>query len=83
MDLINLKNKTNTSNLSIIQKEYKVEYWFGVETALFIGRLISNSLFILMAFTGTGVMIYIFAIFLILFARALINLQKTVERNKE
>ncbi|MGN1310330.1 MAG: MFS transporter [Clostridia bacterium] len=83
MDLINLKNKTNTSNLSIIQKEYKVEYWFGVETALFIGRLISNSLFILMAFTGAGVMIYIFAIFLILFARALINLQKTVECNKE
>ncbi len=83
MDLINLKNKTNTSNLSIIQKEYKVEYWFGVETALFIGRLISNSLFILMAFTGAGVMIYIFAIFLILFARALINLQKTIESNKE
>ena len=78
MQLINTSNEANISNLSIIQKEYKVEYWLGSETALFAGRVISNSLFILMAFTGADVMIYIFAIFLVLYAIMSVNLQKTV-----
>ena len=81
MQLINTSNEANISNLSIIKKEYKVGYWLGSETALFAGRVISNSLFILMAFTGADVMIYIFAIFLVLYAMASINLQKTVQNN--
>ena len=65
MDLINCNSSSDVSNLEIIKKEYKVEYWLGVESSLFFGRVISNSLFILMAFTGADVMIYVFVVFLI------------------
>ena len=82
MQLINLNNEANISNLNIIQKEYKVEYWLGVETSVFMGRVLSNSLFILMAFTGADVMIYIFAIFLMLYGMVSVNLQKAVETNR-
>lgn len=79
VDLINCNNSTDTSNLEIIRNEFKVEYWLGTEKALFFGRIISNSLFILMAFTDADVMIYIFVIFLVLYALNSIKLEKVVE----
>ena len=40
MDLINEKNTANYSNIKELKQEYKVEYYFSLETALFIGRVI-------------------------------------------
>jgi len=82
MSLINGNSQSNISNLEAIRKEYKVEYWLSLETALVIARIISNSFFILMAFTDVDIMIYIFIVFLILFAKASINLQKCIEENR-
>lgn len=82
MDLINCNSSADISNLETIKKEYKVEYWLGVETSLFLGRVISNTLFILMAFTGADVMIYVFVIFLILLTSNSIKLQKVIGENK-
>ena len=78
MDLINCNSQSNISNMDIIEKDYKVEYWLGVETALFVGRVISNLLFILMAFRGENIMIYVFVAFLIGAANSSIKLQKTI-----
>lgn len=78
MDLINVNSKSNISNMDILKKEYKVEYFLGTETALFIGRVISNSLFIIMAFTNSNVMIYIFVLFLILLTINSIKLQEKI-----
>lgn len=82
MDLINCNSSADISNLETIKKEYKVEYWLGVEISLFFGRVISNTLFILMAFTGADVMIYVFVIFLILLTSNSIKLQKVIGENK-
>ena len=82
MDLINCNSSSDVSNLEIIKKEYKVEYWLGVESSLFFGRVISNSLFILMAFTGADVMIYVFVVFLILLTGNSIKLQNVIKENK-
>ena len=79
MDLINISSQANISNMDLIKKEYKVEYWLEIETSLFIGRIISNTLFILMAFTGVKVIIYIFVIFLVLLAINSIKLQEVIE----
>lgn len=78
MDLINVNIKSNISNMDILKKEYKVEYFLGTETALFIGRVISNSLFIIMAFTNSNIMIYIFVIFLILLTINSVKLQEKI-----
>lgn len=82
MDLINCNSLANVSNIEMIKKEFKVEYWLGAEGALFIGRVISNSLFILMAFTGADIMIYIFIIFLIMLTINSIKLQNVIEKIK-
>lgn len=82
MDLINCNSSSDISNLEVIKKEYKVEYWLGVEASLFFGRVISNTLFILMAFTGADIMIYIFVIFLIIYTGNSIKLQKVIGENK-
>lgn len=79
IDLINGYSKSNISNLSTIKKEYKVEYWLGSETALVIGRVISNSLFILMAFAGADFMIYVFVLFLVLLTINSIKLQDLIK----
>ena len=75
MSLINGNSQANISNIDILKKEFKVEYWLFNETALFIGRIISNTLFILMAFTNSNIITYSFVIFLILFAKNSIKLQ--------
>lgn len=82
MDLINCNSSSDISNLEVIKKEYKVEYWLGVEASLFFGRVISNTLFILMAFTGADIMIYIFVLFLIIYTGNSIKLQKVIGENK-
>lgn len=82
IDLINCNSVSDVSNLEVIKKEFKVEYWLGTELALFIGRVISNSLFILMAFTGSDIIIYIFVVFLIMLMLSSIKLQKIVGGNK-
>lgn len=82
MNLINESSQLNLSNIDIIKKDYKVEYWLGNETALFLGRVVSSILFIVLAFTSSNFMIYIFVILLILFANSSIQLQKVIKEKE-
>ena len=70
---------SNLSNDKITKKEYKVEYWLTNELALVISRVISNCLFILMAFTNSQLIIIIFALFLVLWSYHSIKLQKVIK----
>ena len=76
-DLINGRNIGNFSNIKEIQKEYKVEYYVSMETFLFIGRVISNVLFIFMAFTNSNIIMFIFVLFVILRDISSISLQSS------
>lgn len=78
-DLINDNSKANISNLVLIRKEYKVEYYLGVEFMLFLGRIISQSLFIIMAFVDVLYIIPIFIFFLIMLMIHSIQLQKNCQ----
>ncbi len=49
--LISDYNCYSLANVQALKKEYKVEYFVGMEFFLYIGRFISQSLFILMALT--------------------------------
>lgn len=80
IDLVNENNQANLCNIEKIKKEYKVEYWLTFETYLVIGRIISNSIFILMAYTNSNIIIMMFVVFLILFANSSIKLQKSMMR---
>lgn len=82
VDLINDNSKANISNLTSIRKEYKVEYYLGVEFMLFLGRMISQSLFIIMAFVDAIYIIPIFIIFIILLMINSIKLQNYVGGKK-
>ena len=77
-NLITGNNQANLSNYSKIAKEYKTEYWLANETSLVIGRIISSSVFILLACIDTTIMIIVYALFLILFAINSIKLQKII-----
>lgn len=77
-NLITGNNQANLSNYSKIAKEYKTEYWLANETSLVIGRIISSSVFILLAYIDTTIMIILYALFLILFAINSIKLQKII-----
>lgn len=77
-NLITGNTQANLSNYSKIKKEYKTEYWLANETFLVIGRIISSSLFILLAYMNSTVMIIVYAIFLILFTSSATKLQKLV-----
>lgn len=81
MDLINESSKSNISNLSSIRKEFKVEYYLGVEFMLFLGRMISQSLFIVMSFVGVISIIPIFILFLIMLMANSIKLQNNTQQN--
>lgn len=74
-DLISERNIFNFSNIETIKKEYKVEYFLTLETSLFIGRVISNTLFICMAFLSADFIMNIFIIFVILQDISVIKLQ--------
>lgn len=82
MDLINNTSQLDIANDKLIKKEYKVEYGIINETCLVIARVISNGLFILMAFTNTNIFIIIFGIFLILLAYHSIKLQNILKEDK-
>ncbi len=77
-NLIIGNNQANLSNYSKIAKEYKTEYWLANETLLVIGRIISSSVFILLAYIDTKIMIILYALFLILFAINSIKLQESI-----
>lgn len=77
-NLITGNNQANLSNYNKIAKEYKTEYWLANETSLVIGRIISSSVFILLACIDTTIMIIVYALFLILFAINSIKLQKII-----
>lgn len=79
MELINGNSQSNLCNDEKIRKEYKVEYWLANETALCIGRIISNSLFILMAYTDSQLIMILFAVFLMLYANSSIKLQRMIK----
>lgn len=74
-DLISERNIFNFSNIETIKRKYKVEYFLTLETSLFIGRVISNTLFIFMAFLDANFIMTIFVIFVILKAISVIKLQ--------
>lgn len=82
-DLINEKNVSNFSNISAIKKEFKVEYFLSIETSLFIGRVISNVLFIFMAFTNARFIMSIFVLFAIMRAITSIMLQSSMNKCDE
>ena len=75
-DLIVGNTQANLSNYNIIAKEYKTEYFLSTETALVIGRILSGSVFILLAYINIKIMIITYALFLILFAINSVKLQK-------
>lgn len=79
-DLIKGRNVFNFSNIEVIKRKYKVEYFLVLETALFIGRAISNTLFIFMAFLNAKFIMAIFVIFVVLQAISVIKLQ--IDMNK-
>ena len=82
-DLIMEIDTHNFVNIRSLKKEFKVEYFLSIETCLFIGRLISNSLFIVMAFSESNIILVIFIIFAILRMLCAMGLQKTVGQNNE
>lgn len=82
-DLIRERNVFNFSNIETIKREYKVEYFLTLETALFIGRVISNTLFILMAFLDANFIMAIFVVFVILQAISVIKLQSDMNKCNE
>ena len=79
-DLIRERNIFNFSNVEAIKREYKVEYFLTLETALFVGRVISNTLFIFMAFLDANFIMAIFVIFVILQAISVIKLQSDMNK---
>lgn len=67
-EIINETTQFNLANLEEIKKEYKVEYFVCWELSLFIGRAISQMLFILMAFMeNSNIMLAVFTMFLVLY----------------
>lgn len=79
-DLIRERNIYNFSNIETIKRKYKVEYFLTLEKSLFIGRVISNTLFILMAFLDANFIMVIFVIFVILQAISVVKLQYDMNR---
>lgn len=82
ISLINITNRANLSNIEKIHREFKVEYYLSTETALIIGRIISYTLFILMAFTNSNIIMFVFVLLLIFYAQSSINLQRAIEGEK-
>lgn len=80
--LITGNNQSNLSNYSKIAKEYKTEYWLTNETSLVMGRIISSSVFILLAYIDSTIMVILYAVFLLLFAINSIKLQQIITDEK-
>ena len=71
--------QANLSNDGRIEKEYKVEYWLANETCFFAARIISNGIFILMAFWNINVIMAVFAVCLLLLSRELSKLHRIMK----
>lgn len=83
-ELIKCNNEFNLANIDILKKEYKVEYFVGMEFSLWIGRTISQILFIFMAFfEDTTIMITLFSMFLILYELSCIDFNDEIYPPKE
>ncbi len=80
MDLINKNSEMNVSNLDIIKNKYKSEYFLYSEKCLFISRIISYSLFIIMAYTSIYAILPIFIVFLIFLIKNSIKTQKLINQ---
>ena len=80
ISLINSKNILNVANDEKIKKEYKVEYFLHIETALVLGRTIGSILFILMAFTNNNIILYIFIIFLVMWSYSSMKTQCEIDK---
>ena len=80
-DLINEKNIFDFSNIDEIKTEFKIEYFLSIEAMLFIGRVISNSLFILMAFVNSNIIMTIFIVFAILRIITSVKLQTGINKS--
>lgn len=81
LNLINGKNIPNVANDEKIRNEYKVEYFLYNETALVLGRVIGNVLFILMTFVNNSIILCVFIFFLIMFSYSSIRIQNEMEKN--
>lgn len=81
--LINENIQADLSNLGNIKKEYKVEYWLANETCFFAARLISNVLFIGMAFLNGNMIILVFAAFLLLLGEALVSMSRMMNKKTD
>lgn len=82
-NLITDNNTANLSNIELIKKDYKIEYFLVTqETGLFVGRFISQFIFILMAFFNDYILAFIaiYTLFLILLTKNSIKLQELVEQ---
>ena len=77
-NLINEKSEYDLANLKEVKKEYKVEYFLGNEFFLFLGRTISQLIFILMAFVNPLYIILIFVVFLIMLTINSVKLQRVI-----
>lgn len=83
-EMINSNNQFDLSNQEKLRKQYKVEYFVGLEFSIFIGRVISQSLFILMAFIeDTHIMMVVFAMFLILYELNSVELNNEMQNNEK
>ena len=80
MTLINVKNIHDTANDLKIKNEYKVEYYVSLESFLAIGRVIGCGLFILMAFTNSNIILYIFALLLIICSFYVVKVQDAINK---
>ena len=81
-ELIVGNTQANLSNYNLIAKEYKTEYFLSNETALVIGRILSSSMFILLAYINIKIMIITYALFLILFTINSVKLQRNILEEK-
>ena len=81
--LINENIQADLSNLENIKNEYKVEYWLVNETCFFAARLISNMLFIGMAFLNGNMIILVFAVVLVLLGEALASMSGMMIKKKD
>ena len=76
--LISGNSEYDLANLSEVKKEYKVEYFLGHEFSLYIGRVISQLIFIIMAFVDSIYVIPVFIIFLIILTVDSVKLQNMI-----
>lgn len=77
-DLINESSKATISNMDILKDNYKVEYFLVADFCLLLGRFLSHTLFIMLAFVSEIFIIPIFIIFLVSLTINSANLQKVL-----